>query len=245
MGLRNLLRERRGYLENQKRAVELVMMRAEDHRLLEKRDFIQAAHLAKVPPANLKAFHSVESRGRPFDAQGRLEMNYEPHKVHKYTKGTLAGVKVPAYWNGREVEVPLSYPSWRRNPKGLAEFHHYDLDPESRWQMLVEAYRRHPGALRGISIGSFQVMTFHAEKLGYRSPLDMVREHYKGEKYHLAGAMRYLRMVEAFEDLRRGRWAVLARKFNGTGQVAYYADKLSDASRMAAGEFETGTRRLT
>ncbi len=244
MGFRTFIRARRGYLADQPRAAMLVSLRPESNGLLEKQDFIQSAHLIRCPPWHLKAFHAVESRGAPFDAQGRLTIAYEPHKVHKYTKGTLAGVRVPALWQGREIMIPLSYPKWKRNPAGVSEFHHYDLDPQSRWQLLVEAYRRHPEALRGVSMGSFQVMGFHAERLGYRSPFDMMVEHYKGEKHHLAGAIRYLRMVEALEDLRLGRWQTLARKFNGTGQVEYYADRLADASRLAQGSFQTGTRIL-
>ena len=245
MGIRSILRARRGYLDDQRRAAELATMRPADQRSLEKRDFINAANIIDCAPWYLKAFHSVESRGKPFDERGRLAMLYEPHVVDKHTKGTLRAKRVPVLWKGREIEVPLSYPTWRRNPKGMAEFHHYDLDHDSKWQLLVAAYRLHPAAINGASYGSFQIMGYWSERLGYGSTLNFIADLYQGEKNHLAAAIRYLRMVDAFDDLRRGKWESLARKYNGTGQVRVYAPRLARAAELARSEFQTGTRVLS
>lgn len=244
MGLRNAIRARRGYLDDQRRVAELASFRAADQRALEKRDFINAANRIDCAPWNLKAFHQVESRGAGFDSKGRLKMLYEPHVVHKRTNGTLSNQRVSVLWKNSEIMVPLSYPKWRRNPRGMREFHPYDLDFDSRWQLLAAAYRRHPAAIEGASYGAFQIMGYWSERLGYGSTLNLIRDLYEGEKNHLAAAIRFLRMAEAFDDLRRGNWEALARKYNGNGAVPIYAPKLKRAAELARSEFQTGKRVL-
>lgn len=244
MGIVSALRARRGFLEDQRRAADLANLRPGDQRKLEKRDFANAANIVDCAPWNLKAFYQVESRGQAFDARGRLIMAYEPHVVDKETKGTLRSMRVPVLWKNREIEVPLSYPKWRRNPKGMAEFHHYDLDHDSKWQLLVSAYRLHPAAIRGASYGAFQIMGYWSERLGYGSTINFIKDQYEGEKNQLAAAIRYLRMVDAFDDLRRGNWGALTRKYNGSGQVDIYAPRLARAAELARSEFQTGRRVL-
>lgn len=231
--MRNLFQRRRKLAENNHRVAHLVSLQRKDVRGLEDQDFRQAGRIWEVPPANIRAFYKVESDGAGFGPQGRLTILYEPHQVHRATGGALTGMTVPWQWNGYEIDIPLSYRRWKpltpEIRRDSSVWHPYKEDQEGRWQMLATAYRYHPEALQGASYGAFQVLGKWAKNLGYDDALHMIETMCEGEREHLAGAMRYIKMVNGVGALKNGDWRTLARLYNGTGQVDYYAGRLQVA----------------
>ena len=236
------MNRQRQLAKDYQRVAELLAMSRRNIQGLDNRDFMAAGKQINVHPAHLKAFHLVESSGDGFGPGNRLKILYEPHVVHRETKGKLAGVRIPWMHDGKEIEVPISYRKWkplgREVIKG-SDWHPYDLSQEDRWGLLASAYELHPDVLRGVSWGGFQVLGKWATSIGYRSTLDMIDRFYEGEAEHLAGAMRFLAMASpnAIPALRVGNWALVARYYNGPGQVAKFAGLLERKASKVMREF--------
>ena len=239
----DFIRRQQELVENHERAVELLQMTVRHPGQLVRQDFLQAARPLNVHPAHLRAFHAVESDKVGFAANGRLIVLYEPHRVHIETGGLLTGRKFDWVWNGEPIQIPLSYRGWKhpkRTPRG--EWHPYREDQNGRWQMIFQAYLYDERVLRGVTWGGFQVLGKWGPDLGFGSALDMIRTLYDGEHTHLEVAIRYLKMVDAIDALRRGDWRRLARLYNGRGNVDDYSFKLEKAVDVAYAEFDMGSR---
>ena len=225
------------------RVAKLFAMTRRSSQGISEQDFKNAGQALNLDPAMLKAFHRVESRGQGFNSMGRLTVLYEPQQVHKRTGGALSGVKVDWVYKGTELQIPLSYPRWRKrnNPpvRKPITWHPYFEDQAGQWGMINAAYERHPKALEGVSWGGFQIMGRWGANLGFGDALGMINHMYKGEINHLDCAIRYLRMAGGFEALRKGDFRKVAALYNGRGQVDYFANKFEVAYRDAQREFGT------
>lgn len=221
------------------RAAHLISLRAKDPRRLEAREFKTAASVLGVPAAHLAAFYYVESSGEGFGSDGRLKLLYEPHIVHRATKGALTGKKFDWIWNGREIKIDLSYRNWvplsghiQRNPE---IWHPYKENHAGQWGLMAMAYEHHDAAIEGGSYGGFQVLGQNARWLGYESPIDMIETMYEGEGTHLEAAIRFLRQRKLIPALKAGNWTELAAGYNGPGQAQTFAAKLQrESGRMGS-----------
>lgn len=108
----------------------------------------------------IQAVAKVESSGSGWSNDGLVKILYERHYFFKFTKkiieiaglGFLSNSKYGGYT--LDINKNSINDSWEKVSHAIA----YNLD----------------GALQSFSIGSFQVMTIYWEKLGYKSPLDMI-----------------------------------------------------------------------
>ena len=237
------IRRQRELLSEQERVTRLLTMRRKDPRGLNEQDFVQAGAALGCHPAKVKAFYAVESSNEGFDSQGRLKILYEPHQVHRATSGILTGRKFDWRWNQKDMQIPLSYRSWKPLTNAIRhdpeQWHPYKEDENGQWQMLASAYQFHPGALAGASYGGFQILGRNAISLGYASPLHMIEELYESEGAHLEAAIRFLRRNRAIPALKAGDWATLTRIYRGSGAsgAKQHAARLARAHERATKVF--------
>jgi hypothetical protein len=216
-------------------------MRRKSVKGLTLQDFREAARALGCRPEQLKAFYIVESSGEGFDASGRLKILYEPHVVHRNTKGTLTGRLFDWQWNGEKIQIPLSYRRWRRLTRDIRidpnEWHPYKESEQGQWEMLATAYQYAEGALAGASYGGFQILGENATSLGYRDTFHMIEELYEGEEAHLEAAIRYLKRNNLLTALARSDWEAIAKGYNGGDNYVQYAEKMMTAEKRAKGAF--------
>jgi hypothetical protein len=84
-------------------------------------------------------------------------------------------------------------------------------------------------ALQCISIGGCQVMGFNFKKLGFDDPKQMFDAFQDNEIAQVRGFFAFCQNTgsgEAVAALQRADWATFARIYNGSGNVAYYADAI-------------------
>lgn len=240
-------------MRDMKRVADLMSLKAVNRNGLTRQQFIDAGKSIKAPPHHLKAFYKVESRERGFNSAGRLTILYEPHWVHRRTKGFMTGKKFDWEYKGTPLKIPLSYRRWHNRNRGRypvtkpIKWHPYMENQLGQWEMLAMAYEVHPNAIEGASYGAFQVLGRWWRELGFGSCIEMLAYMYQGEICHLDVAIRYLRMcgADGIPALRRGDWHTLERLYNGGGQGGAFARKLEDAAIESEKEFRLGKRVVT
>jgi hypothetical protein len=158
----------------------------------------------------IHAFMDVEAAGSGFDAAGRPKMLFEPHVFYR----NLTGAK-----RDRAVAAGLAYPKWGTRPY-----------PKDSYPRLLEAIGiDEDAALRSASWGAFQILGENHRAVGYESPQAMVLAFMADEENHLRAMVAFLVTHQIDDDLRAHRWDVVARVYNGPGQVPAYAAKLAAA----------------
>lgn len=158
----------------------------------------------------IHAVMEVEASGSGFDSQGRVKALYEPHKAYALSSGAV---------RGQLVSAGLAYPKWGTKP--------YPKDSYPR--ILAACAIDETIALLSTSWGLGQVMGFNHAAAGYTSPQAMVAAFADDEEHHLEAMIRFIVTNGLDDEIRRHDWRGLARGYNGSGQVDYYAAKLAAA----------------
>ena len=183
-------------------------------------DYKAAAARLGVPVAAMEAVAEVEAGGE--------------------THWTIAGVLRPpvrfeAHWFGKLTgyRFNASHPaiSCRRWTPALAAGTH-----AGAWaQVEAACVLDEDAALQATSWGAFQIMGFHFKALGYASVQEMV------VAMDTAGGQldAYVRFVDAdpvlIDALRRQDWHAFAGRYNGPGQIDYYAGRIARACARHGG----------
>ena len=85
-------------------------------------------------------------------------------------------------------------------------------------------------ALSSASWGSFQIMGYHAESIGYRDVDEFVDRMYLHEREHLDAFGRFLKANGLISLLASRQWAAFAERYNGSGyKQNQYDTKLEKA----------------
>lgn len=151
----------------------------------------------------LRAVAKVESGGASFLPDGLPKILYERHYFWRLTQGSFGRTE----W------------SWPQSGG-------YTVDADKdgvndSWEKLAQAACRDPyAAFSSVSIGKFQVMGAHWNKLGYASPLDMMFAASRSEAAHydmLARFILHFDLGEAFLRLsvRPDDCIAFAQGYNG------------------------------
>jgi hypothetical protein len=199
-------------------------LRARDVQPLKADDFKTIGRRFDLPPAVLHIIGEKESRGvGGFYPDGRLTIAVEPQVFSKRTAKA---------W---DRESPwLSYPAWipqnrrERLPAAwMSEWNCHPLDaemtPDKRWRLWSQqAALDFTAACRALSVGRFQVLVDNFEGLGFATVTEMMEHAYTGEMAHLDLCVRWFRMNDLFDAIRRRDWPAIAT-YNGTGNTAQYA----------------------
>lgn len=197
-------------------------------RVLDTTDFDRAAQRLGCEVAVIRALWEVEAAGDGYLADGSLKRRFEPHhfpRAHWDDLGFGAAYLTAAQRAGAA----------RRGWVGTLQAWQISVLQSSQ-AMLADAYRIDPAAaLRASSWGGPQILGSNAEAAGYASAEAMVRSMARSAREQLAA---FVRLVEAWglaPALRAHDWITIARRYNGAGQVAYYAAQLEAAYRRWSG----------
>jgi hypothetical protein len=184
------------------------------------RDFAQKNNLQL---AAVKAVNEVESSGKGFFVDGRPKILFEGHIFWSQLQDR--GINPSSVANASNADV--LYSKWAKT--------HYlggtrEYDRMEKASKLLADPRVKEAALASASWGSYQIMGFHADKLGYASVQAFVDEMYIHERNQLEAFGRYITAFGCINHLRSLNWALFARCYNGPA----YAQNKYDIKMAAA-----------
>lgn len=212
---------------NLERLAALLELKPESTELLELEHFRKAAVRQDWSPAALHAISDVESAGKGYDDKGRLVIAVEPH---------IFSIETNRAWD--VIRPDVSYPKWIRYrkggpaPKGMSA-HPMDLDQDGRWEMFAAMGElSFDAACAAISAGRFQQLGRGWDKLGFSSAEALIRELWLSEAHQLAVMIRYFLRHNLGPAVKRLDWRAVAKGYNGSGQVDWYAGKMAERFKV-------------
>lgn len=171
------------------------------------RDFAQKHNLEL---AAVKAVNEIESSGKGFFVDGRPKILFEGHIFWRQLQER--GLNPSTLSNASNEDV--LYSRWTKSHY-LGGTREYDrLEKASK---LLPDPKVKEAALASASWGSYQIMGFHAKKLGYDSIQTFVDQMYIHERNQLEAFGRYIAAFGCINHLRSKNWAAFAKCYNGPG----------------------------
>lgn len=178
--------------------------------MFSEQDYRTAATALGVPVAAVKAVADIESDGVTHWPDGSVPILFEAQWF-----SSLTGHKYDA------SHPEISSRAWN---KAL-----YKGGPAEYGRLAEAEALDKEAALQSASWGAFQIMGFHWKELGYASPDAMVTA-MQTDAGQLDAFVRFIKANVPIEDaLQRQDWSSFALRYNGTGQVDYYAGKIAAA----------------
>ena len=178
---------------------------------LDAMDIPRLAHQIDVSEDHLRAFLEVEARSKGFDSKGRPVMLFEPHVFYRC---------LPVAKRSRAVKMGLARAKWVPGK--------YPTDSYPRLISAIEIDE--DAALKACSIGLSQVLVENHSQVGYTTPQAMWKAFMDDEENHVEAMVRFIVANGIDDDLRAGRWATVARVYNGPR----YAENKYDTKMAAA-----------
>lgn len=193
---------------------------ADCSRLLGNATLVAAAKRLGVDLASVYAVNEVESAGAGFLGNGKPKILFERHVMHARlclvrNKGDDSAALI-----ARADQLATTYPNLvNRSPGGYAggTAEHQRLRNASNIDVLA--------ANESASWGAFQIMGYHAERLGYASVDEFTILMQQDENQQFEAFVRYIEKDPALHKaLKAKKWAEFARIYNGPA----YARNLYD-----------------
>lgn len=194
-----------------------------EDKFLGEQDLIDFAANFQLELAAIKAVNEVESSGKGFFVDGRPKILFEGHIFWRQLRDR--GIDPSSLANASNADV--LYSKWTRS--------HYiggsrEYDRLEKAVNLLSDPRVREAALASASWGSYQIMGFHAIKLGYASVQAFVDQMYIHERNQLEAFGRYLSVFGCLAHLKTKDWAKFAKCYNGPSyDVNKYHIKLANA----------------
>lgn len=197
-------------------------------KFLEENDLIDFSKKYGVALAAIKAVNEVESSGKGFFVDGRPKILFEGHIFWRQLKER--GINLASLSKISNEDV--LYRSWtRKHYPGTNEYTRLEkvstLTPDPK---VKEA------ALASASWGSYQIMGFHALKLGYATVHAFVDEMYIHEGNQLEAFGRYISTFGCLTHLKNKDWAKFAKCYN---EPAYAENKYDIKMAKAYEKYST------
>lgn len=176
-------------------------------------DYESSALRLRVPVAHVKAIATVEAAGAGFQ-DGRPKILPERHIFSRLTGGVY-DKKYPT----------LSYPKWGTRP--------YPGSQDARYDLLMRMVALDVDAGFGAcSYGKFQILGSNFKACGYGSEMEFAFAMARDERTQLLAFEAFILANGILPALKAGRWAEVARKYNGSAYAAnQYDKKLAAAAR--------------
>lgn len=171
-------------------------------RLLKRSDIVDAAKQLGVDVACIMAVSEVESSGKGFFSNGDPAILYERHVMYRQLRARKIDTSVYVK-NQPNIVNPVS--------GGY-------LGGVREYNRLAAAKIIHvTSGLESCSWGSYQIMGYHAVRIGYPSVEAFVKEMYDGgERAHLMAFVRFIKEDPTLHKaLLSHDWATFARYYNG------------------------------
>ena len=183
-----------------------------------------AAKKIRCEEATLQAILETESGGDPYDGKGRLIILTEKHIFWRY---------LPKSLRGKAKRAGLAIAKWsRKNYKGLG-----GKGSDLRWNRLRQMAELHEtAAFMSASYGSSQIMGFNHKLCGYPDVTSFVLALAEAEDNQDKAFVDFLLAVGLAEDLRQKDFPAVARRYNGSGQVARYAGMMARNYKKITGK---------
>lgn len=197
-------------------------------KLLRNATLVAAAARLGVELAAIHAVNEVESAGSGFLANGKPKILFERHVMHERLALPHAEGDDQAALRRRADELAAQFPALvNAKPGGY-------IGGAAEHQRLAQARMIDAVcANESASWGAFQIMGYHAERLGYASVDDFVRLMSQDENQQFEA---FVRFIEADPNLHKAlkgkKWAAFAKGYNG----AAYARNLYDVKLERAYE---------
>lgn len=178
---------------------------------LTRADFIDDASRIGCEVEVIQAVFQVESAGKGFRADGFPRTLYEGHLFYRFTKGKFA------------VSHPdLCFPSWDKTKYGKTE-------ALETWRFESACRLDRTSALLSTSFGLPQIVGMNYAKAGCKTIQQFINRMCKSENEQLSLFTDFVINSGLADELQAHDWTRFARIYNGTGQVAYYSDKMAKA----------------
>lgn len=162
----------------------------------------EAATKADIPYAALKAVIEVEARSSGFFSNGEPAILFERHKFWEQ----LGNIR----WFTMRLKIMALHPRVCNKYSGG-----YGRYSEQHEKMRIAASYNRDIALQSASWGIGQVMGYHWESLGYPSLQSFINDMYHSEARQLEAMIRYIKVNNLVDELKRGDWAGFALGYNG------------------------------
>lgn len=197
-------------------------------KLLRNATLAAAAKRLGVELAAIYAVNEVESAGSGFLATGKPKILFERHVMHQRLALPRAEGDDQAALRRHADELAAQYPALvNTKPGGY-------IGGAAEHQRLAQA--RMIDALcanESASWGAFQIMGYHAERLGYASVDEFVRLMSQDENQQFEAFVRFIEADPALLKALKGKkWAAFAKAYNGPA----YARNLYDVKLERAYE---------
>lgn len=192
-------------------------------KLLSEQDLIDFASKYDVELAAIKAVNEIESNGKGFLIDGRPVILFEGHIFWKQLQKANLNPKDFQNTSTRDI----LYPTWVKThyKGGGGEYERLEKAAIMSNQAAV-----HNAAYTSASWGSFQIMGFHYQSLGYATVDLFVSAMYENEGKHLEAFGKFLEVNNLIRHLKNKNWASFAKGYNGSGyKKNKYDTKLANA----------------
>lgn len=180
-------------------------------RLLQQDSLVKAAARLGVEVAAVMAVNEVESQGAGFLENGKPKILYERHIMYRQLAKPRHQEDDAAALQAHADQLAVAQPNLvNRSPGGYA-------GGTAEHQRLANARLIDDVcALESASWGAFQIMGFHAQRLGYADVQDFTTRMAKDEGEQFEA---FVRFIEAdptlLKALKAKKWAVFAKGYNG------------------------------
>ncbi|MEO1827652.1 MAG: N-acetylmuramidase family protein [Pseudomonas sp.] len=192
-------------------------------KLLKESDLLAGADRLGIDMFTMKAVNEVESNGAGFLANGKAVILYERHIMHRLLLAQGDDAEVTAKL---VAELAAIHPGLiNTKPGGYAGgLHEY---PRLARASMIDA----EAATGACSWGLYQIMGFHAVRLGYASAQAMAEAMQQSEANQLDAFVRFIEAdPELHKALKARKWQAFAKGYNGPA----YARNLYDAKLQQA-----------
>lgn len=188
-----------------------VLAGRDDPKRLTHEDIERAAQSLGVDEAAVLAVNEIESAGDGFIGNAQLvKILYERHVM--YRRLVMAGVDASAVASRQPNLVNQATGGYEG---GIAEHHRLD-----QAKLLNERC-----ALESCSWGAFQIMGYHAERLGYASVFEFTERMAISEGEHLDAFVRFVKADPTIHAaLQRRDFTAFARGYNGPDYARHSYD---------------------
>jgi len=201
-------------------------------KLLRNATLVAAASRLGVELAVIYAVNEVESEGSGFLATGKPKILFERHVMHQRLALPRAEGDDPAILSRHADELAVRFPALVNTKAGGY------IGGAAEHQRLAQA--RMIDALcanESASWGAFQIMGYHAERLGYASVDEFVRLMSQDENQQFEAFVRFIESDPTLLKALKGKkWAAFAKAYNGPA----YARNLYDVKLERAYEQHAG-----
>ncbi|MFV9655919.1 N-acetylmuramidase domain-containing protein [Pseudomonas sp. NY15366] len=205
---------------------------ADCSRLLKNATLVAAAKRLGVDLATVYAVNEVESAGAGFLANGKPKILFERHVMHARLCLVRNEGDDSAALTARADKLAAQQPNLvNRAPGGYA-------GGTAEHQRLANArFIDTLAANESASWGAFQIMAYHAERLGYASVDEFIALMHQDENQQFEAFVRFIEKDAALlKALKSKKWAEFARRYNGPA----YARNLYDVKLERAYERHAG-----